>query len=256
MGEPSFLCTTECGSKRRRIESASERLVVSTERTSDKQTGSNGFLGYFIRFLSPVTNLFRPSCRVPKTDVNCNSRLNAISEHLSHLSVNAYTPISEGISKDHGENEIITIDCEDSQLYSSFPTEDGGYPVENINHTFTEEKENNRRMELTATESANIIENKSDKSTETQNWDTHQENSSEDILNLESPSPQPEHSVSQQISPIISPAGSLLLMLACSSISKDRWERRRTSSSNRHISLRRYTPFKNFSVNNKVRRFN
>uniref|UniRef100_A0A183I4X9 ULP_PROTEASE domain-containing protein n=1 Tax=Onchocerca flexuosa TaxID=387005 RepID=A0A183I4X9_9BILA len=65
----------------------------------------------------------------------------------------------------------------------------------------------------------------------------------DETLRYDSPSPQPEHSISQQISPSLSRSGS--------GISTDKWERRRTSSSTRNmLLLSRYSPYKIFLSKN------
>uniref|UniRef100_A0A0R3RGZ8 ULP_PROTEASE domain-containing protein n=1 Tax=Elaeophora elaphi TaxID=1147741 RepID=A0A0R3RGZ8_9BILA len=179
-----------------------------------------------------MTNLFRPSV---KSLTTAEKRMNKRPANDNAQQINR-----EGTTGE--DDDVVIIEQEDSLLYSLISKKDlySGGSTERVEDKENEKKRNDQEEE----------KKKSDPLTAVPTWgktpdkDVFRENSAKDeTLKYDSPSPQPEHSISQQVSPALSRIGSSIL--------SDKWERRRTSSSARNMLLSsRYSPYKVFSLEN------
>ncbi|KAM3724090.1 Sentrin-specific protease [Dirofilaria immitis] len=247
------------GSKRRRLEPIEQQMVsTGTPTSNDGDNGNFGFFGFITRFFAPVTNLFRPSVKPVTTGETCGLNSDSIfSEILNKRSTNGTALRIEEKRTDElitGEDDdLVIIEQEDSLLYSLISKKDL------YSGKSTAEQVENKENEKKGIEDKILIEEKRkslNALAAAPSWaadkDTFRGNNLEDeIPKFDSPSPQPEHSISQQISPSLSRTGS--------GVSWDKWERRRTSSSARNmLLLSRYSPYKiflseNFDNNRKGR---
>ncbi|VDM19982.1 unnamed protein product [Wuchereria bancrofti] len=225
------------GNKRRRLEPVRQQIVSNITATKKKKSLNSGFFGFISRFVAPVTNLFRPSVASEKT---CTS--NSDSTYSGRLSKGPINGTAQQLNK-KGTNELMTgddddpviIEQEDSILHSLISKKDlysGGSTAE-----YMEDKENEKEDKIKGSKGKISVEKK--KIFSASNKDAFWQNSmKDDSLRYDLQSEQPEHSISQQISPSHSREGSSVL--------SDKWERRRTLSSARNTLSIRYSPYRVF----------
>ncbi|CAG9534952.1 unnamed protein product [Cercopithifilaria johnstoni] len=226
------------GNKRRRLEPVRQQMVSTITPTSDDDHNGNfGFFAFITRFLAPMTNLFRPSVKSLAT-AKARMSKRSVNDDITHQMNGQETSGSMAGEDD----DVIFIKQEDSILYSLISKKDlcsGRSTVEQVEDKENEKKGSKKEKRKSSnTLTAMPIWGK------THSKDVFRENGVKDeTLKCDSPSPQPEHSISQQISPSLSRTGSGIL--------SDKWERRRTLSSAKNMFLSsRYSPYKIFSSRN------
>ncbi|KAL4001827.1 Ulp1 protease family C-terminal catalytic domain protein [Acanthocheilonema viteae] len=223
------------GNKRRRLEPISQQMVSTITSTSDDSDNGNfGFFGFITRFLAPMTNLFRPSVKsvtAAETCMNKGPRNDTTQRMNGERTTESMT---------NEDDDVVIIEQENSVLYSLISRKDScssGSSAEQVENKENEKKESDDEKKKSSN-ALNAV------STLAYNKDIFRENSvMDETLRYDSPSPQPEHSISQQISPSFSPTGLDIIL--------DKWERRRKLSSARNTFLSsRYSPYKIFSSEN------
>ncbi|EJD74294.1 Ulp1 protease family [Loa loa] len=195
------------GNKRRRLEPIRQQMISNiTPASNDGDNGSIGIFGFITRFLAPVTNLFRPSVKSLTTEETCSS--NSDSTFSGRLSKRPTNGDAQQISG-KGTSESMTGENDDPVIIEQ---------EDSVLYSLISKKASSKDI-------------------------FRENNVKDDSLRYDSPSPQPEHSISQQISPSHSQAGSHVL--------SDKWERRRTLSSAKNTLLSsRYSPYKIFLSEN------
>uniref|UniRef100_A0A8R1Y4M6 ULP_PROTEASE domain-containing protein n=1 Tax=Onchocerca volvulus TaxID=6282 RepID=A0A8R1Y4M6_ONCVO len=206
------------------------------------------------KFFAPVTNLFRSSVKTVTTEGMCSSNCNStFSGHLNKRSTNgtAQRIQEKGASESMtGEDDdLVIIEQENSVLCSLISKQDlysDKSTAEQLGNKENEKKEISKDSEdgILVEERKKSLNVLAATPARAADKEVFRESSLlDETLRYNSPSPQPEHSISQQISPLLSRSGS--------GISSDKWERRRTSSSSRNMFLlSRYSPYKIFLSKN------
>ncbi|VDK87195.1 unnamed protein product [Litomosoides sigmodontis] len=219
------------GNKRRRLEPVKQQMVSTTKPTSDDDVNRNfRFFGFITRFFAPMANLFRPSVKPLAVEEICRSKLlkNGTAKETN------WEQSRESMTGE--DDDVIFIERKDSVLCSLFSKED--LYSRRSTAEQVEDKENEKKGSKEEKRgSLNAL-------TSMPAWnsckDIFQKNGTKDeMLKYDSPSPQPEHSISQQASPSLSQTGS--------NISSDKWERRRIPSTAKNMLSSRYSPYKIFS---------
>lgn len=260
---------TAYGSKRRRLDPDWREMIPSTAVPSvDHDNRNTGLFGFFMKLFAPVKSLFQPPVKAVQADETRSSSSSSLSSaHVSRTAANGRTQRDRrkrsGESKRGETDEVIVVEDEDIQiLSSSIPSKGLHSEVGNVRCVMgsrksmekeTKQLKNEVGVNTSMRSSYTSAALPSAPTQATRNGVSRQSSLLDETLKYESPSPQPEHSVSQQASP--------LGLSADFDNQVDRWQRRRTSSSAREmLLLSRFSPYRISSPNllnisNKERRF-